>query len=118
MKAIESSAKRARKTKLGEAQLAAVADLFAVLSEPTRLRILQMLQDGPASVGEMVETLEIKQANASKQLGILHQAGVLDREKEGNTVRYAIRMPLVFDLCSLVCNGLRKEAETKLKSLA
>jgi DNA-binding transcriptional ArsR family regulator len=97
--------------------LAAVADLFAVLSEPTRLRILQLLQDGSASVGEIVETLDIKQANASKQLGILHQAGVLAREKAGNSAIYSIRMPLVFDLCGLVCNGLRAEAEEKVKLL-
>ena len=49
--------KRPKKERLREAQLQAVADLFGVLSEPTRLRILQMLQDGPASVGEMVEAL-------------------------------------------------------------
>ena len=118
MKAVQSSPKRTKKEKLGTAQLEAVADLFAVLSEPTRLRILQMLQDGPASVGEIVETLDIKQANASKQLGILLGAGVLGREKAGNSAIYSIRMPLVFDLCGLVCNGLRDEAEAKVKLLS
>jgi len=113
----ESSVKRQKKQKLGESQIQAVAELFSVLSEPTRLRILHLLQDGPASVGEMVEALDIKQANASKQLGILHAAGVLGRERDGNIVRYSIRMPLVFDLCGLVCNGLRQEAEAKLKLL-
>lgn len=111
----ESGSSRRKTEKLGEAQLQAVGELFGVLSEPTRLRILQMLQDGPASVGEIVESLDIKQANASKQLGILHAAGILGREKDGNAVRYSIRMPLVFDLCKLVCNGLRDEAENKLK---
>jgi hypothetical protein len=64
-----------------------------------------------------MDALDIKQANASKQLGILHQAGVLGREKAGNAAIYSIRMPLVFDLCGLVCNGLRAEAEAKLKLL-
>lgn len=118
MKVRESSPKAGKKEKLGEAQLQAVSDLFGVLSEPTRLRILQMLQDGPASVSEIMDALDIKQANASKQLGILHQAGVLGREKAGNSAIYSIRMPLVFDLCGLVCNGLREEAEAKLKLLA
>lgn len=118
MKVRSSSPKREKKEKLGEPQLQAVSDLFGVLSEPTRLRILQLLQDGPASVGEIVDTLGIKQANASKQLGILHQAGVLAREKAGNSAIYSIRMPLVFDLCGLVCDGLRQEAEARLKSLA
>jgi DNA-binding transcriptional ArsR family regulator len=117
MKVRESTRNRAKKEKLGETQLQAVSELFAVLSEPTRLRILQLLQDGSASVSEIMETLDIKQANASKQLGILHQAGVLAREKAGNSAIYSIRMPLVFDLCGLVCNGLRQDAETKLKLL-
>lgn len=118
MEVRRSTLKAQKKEKLGEAQLQAVSDLFAVLSESTRLRILQVLQDGPASVGEIVETLGIKQANASKQLGILHQAGVLAREKAGNLAIYSIRMPLVFDLCGIVCSGLREEAEAKLKLLA
>jgi DNA-binding transcriptional ArsR family regulator len=117
MKVRQSSHRGQKKEKLGEAQLAAVADLFAVLSEPTRLRILQMLQAGPASVGEVVAALGIKQANASKQLGILHAAGVLAREKAGNSAIYSIRMPLVFDLCSLVCTGLREEAVARAKLL-
>ena len=102
---------------LNDGQIQAVAELFAVLSEPTRLRILQMLQAGDATVGEIVESLRIKQANASKQLGILYQSGVLSRQKEGNAVRYSIRMPLVFDVCAVVCDGLRKEAETTAREL-
>jgi DNA-binding transcriptional ArsR family regulator len=107
-----------RKEKLGEEQLQAVAQLFSVLSEPSRLRILQLLQSGPANVGEIVERLDLKQANASKQLGILYQSGILGREKDGNQVRYFIRMSLVFDLCALVCDRLRTEAVHKAKALA
>jgi DNA-binding transcriptional ArsR family regulator len=106
-----------KKTELGEAQLHAVADLFSVLSEPTRLRILQMLQRGPATVGEIMGATGIKQANASKQLGILHRAGVLARQKDGNAVRYWIRLPLVFDLCALVCTSLRKDAAANARLL-
>ena len=107
-----------KKAGLDDDQLQAVAELFTVLSEPTRLRILQMLHDGPASVGEIVLATELKQANASKQLGILHKSGVLAREKDGNLVRYSIRLPLVFDLCTLVCDSLRDEAKTKARLLA
>ena len=115
---VRKPAKNSDAVKLGEAQLEAVAALFGVLSEPTRLRILQLLQEGPATVTEVVRVLGIKQANASKQLGILYQAGVLGREKEGLSVRYSIRMPLVFDLCSLVCGRLKEEAAARAKSLA
>jgi DNA-binding transcriptional ArsR family regulator len=103
---------------LGDAQLQVVADLFATLSEPSRLRILQVLEAGPASVTQIVQATRMKQANVSKQLGILHQAGVLAREKDGNLVRYSIRLPLVFDLCALVCGSLREDARAKAKLLS
>src|SRR4051812_38050072 len=102
---------------MGQEQLEAVAELFGVLSEPARLRILQMLQRGPATVGQIMEQTGLKQANASKHLGILHQAGVLSREKEGTTVRYHIRLPLIFDLCTLVCTGLHEQAASRAKQL-
>ena len=105
------------KKSLDHHQLQAVADLFAVLSEPTRLRILQHLRRAAATVSELVQQLDIKQANASKQLGILHQAGIVARDKDGTQVRYSIRMPLIFDLCALVCDGLRREAEEKARAL-
>ncbi|HEX8910944.1 MAG TPA: metalloregulator ArsR/SmtB family transcription factor [Humisphaera sp.] len=108
--------KVAAKPELGEAQLRAVAELFGVLSEPTRLRVLQVLQRGPATVGEVTAAAGLKQANASKQLGLLYKAGVLARAQEGNAVRYSIRMPLVNRLCALVCEGLREEAIERAKA--
>ena len=98
-------------------QLQAVADLFAVLSEPSRLRILQVLQKGPASVGEIAEQTGFKQANASKQLGILTAGGLLSRRQEGNRVVYSIALPLVFDLCELVCTGIAAQATAYAEAL-
>ena len=103
---------------LGAQQLRAVADLFGVLSEPSRLRILQILQDRPASVGELVEKSGLKQANASKQLGILLSAGVIARQQEGNRAIYSIVMPLVFDLCHLVCDSVAKQAVERAAALS
>lgn len=102
---------------LGAQQLQAVADLFTVLSEPSRLRILQILQEGAASVGELVERSGLKQANASKQLGILLSAGVIDRQQEGNRAIYSIAMPMVFDLCRLVCDSVAKQAAERAAAL-
>jgi len=95
---------------LDDNQLSAVADLFSTLSEPSRLRILQILQHSPASVGEIVEQTAFKQANVSKQLGILQSAGVISRRQDGNRAIYSIEMPLVFELCELVCRGVAQHA--------
>jgi DNA-binding transcriptional ArsR family regulator len=94
-----------------------VADLFGVLAEPTRLRILQHLEAGPATVSQLIDALGLKQANASKQLGIMHRAGLLEREKDGTSVRYRIRMPLVMKLCELVCGELHREAMKRVRLL-
>jgi DNA-binding transcriptional ArsR family regulator len=93
-----------------ERQFAAVARLFAVLAEPMRLRILRRLETGPAAVGEIVADLGTTQANVSKHLKVLHDAGLLARRREGNLVRYAIDDLLVFDLCGLVCDKLARDA--------
>lgn len=95
---------------LGERQLESVADLFAALAEPSRLRIIQVLQAGPASVGEIVEQTGFKQANVSKQLRMLLDSGVIARRQDGNRAIYSIAMPLVFDLCNLVCQGIARQA--------
>jgi DNA-binding transcriptional ArsR family regulator len=95
---------------LTEAQLQAVAELFQVLSEPTRLRIVQLLQQGPASVGQIVKQLGQKQANISKQLSILLHAGIVRRQQQGTRAIYSIAMPLVLELCHLVCAHVAEQA--------
>lgn len=107
---------RKRTRPMPDSQLEAVARLFAVLAEPTRLCILRFLQDGPASVNQIMAAVGLKQANTSRQLGILRNAGVLERNKDKNLVRYSIRMPLIFDLCDLVCHRLRQDALTNAKA--
>lgn len=102
---------------LSDAQLAAVAELFDVLSEPSRLRILRVLHDGPCDVGRIVEASDFKQANVSKQLGVLLSSGVVTRRQEGNRAIYSIALPMVFDLCELVCKGVAQEAEARAAAL-
>ncbi len=102
---------------LDRGSLEAVARLFAVLAEPTRLAILQELKEGPRAVSELGERLGAKQANISKQLGILHAAGLLARARDGNLVRYSVAEPMIFELCELVCGKLRRDAERQLDAL-
>jgi DNA-binding transcriptional ArsR family regulator len=97
--------------KLGPEQLEAIAGLFAVLAEPTRLAILQALRRGGRSVGSLVAELDARQANISKQLGLLYAAGLLSRERHGNEVHYSIRDAMIFELCRLVCGKLQRDAE-------
>lgn len=84
-----------------------VAQRFRVLGEPMRIRIVDHLRDGSATVTELRAALGISQQNASKHLGVLHSAGIVSRTKEGTSVRYAIADESVFALCEQVCGGLR-----------
>jgi DNA-binding transcriptional ArsR family regulator len=86
-----------------------IAARFRLLGEPMRIRILDTLRGGPASVGELAGTLETTQQNVSKHLGALHGAGIVAREKDGNRVMYSIADPGVFELCEHVCGGLRRQ---------
>jgi DNA-binding transcriptional ArsR family regulator len=109
--------KRGNHKPLEGEQLKAVAELFVVLSEESRLRIVQILQTGPASVGELVDRSGMKQANVSKQLGILQSAGIIARRQDGNRAIYSIKMPMVFKLCDLVCRGMAQQAAERAAAL-
>lgn len=95
-----------------------VARRFRMLGEPLRLRILQVLEQGEHSVGEVTDALSANQSNISKQLQALHDAGLLTRRREGNSIYYSIADPVVFKLCELVCKGAEEDARTKLSVIA
>ena len=88
-----------------------IAQRFRVLGEPMRIRLLDRLRAGEASVGELQAALGASQQNLSKHLGILHDAGMVSRAKHGNRSVYAISDPGVFELCDQVCGGLRRQLQ-------
>ena len=101
----------AKKQKMSTAQLEAVGRLFAVLSEPSRLVLLQVLHNGPLTVSELVEASGMKQANVSKHLGVLHDHRLVKRQREGISIRYEIADPMIFALCNLVCGKMQRDVK-------
>ena len=96
---------------LPDALVELIAQRFRVIGEPMRIRLLDQLRDGPMTVNELTDAVGATQQNVSKHLGVLAQAGIVGREKDGNRVRCFIADQTVFDLCELVCGGLRDQAE-------
>ncbi len=86
-----------------------IAQRFRVIGEPMRIRILDRLCDGEATVQELTEALGASQQNISKHLGVLHQAGIVGRRKERNHVYYTIADESVLSLCEQVCGGLSRQ---------
>jgi DNA-binding transcriptional ArsR family regulator len=88
-----------------------IAQRFRVIGEPMRIRLLDHLRNGSATVGELRDALGASQQNVSKHLSVLHQAGIVRREKRGNHAVYSIADASVFDLCEQVCGGLRRRID-------
>jgi DNA-binding transcriptional ArsR family regulator len=101
--------------KLDSLQLERVANLFRAFAESTRLAIVQELKSGELSVSEIVDRLTTSQANVSKQLKLLYDAGIVSRRKQGTQVLYQIADPMVFELCGLVCDKLNRDALKPVK---
>ncbi len=94
---------------LPEPLIELVAQRFRVLGEPMRIKLLDRLRDGEATVGELQAALGASQQNVSKHLGILNQAGMVTRTKSGNHALFSISDPSVFELCDQVCGGVRRQ---------
>ncbi|HBB35112.1 MAG TPA: transcriptional regulator [Cyanobacteria bacterium UBA8803] len=92
-----------------------VSEYFSILSEPMRLRILNLLREGEKCVQELVEATETSQANVSKHLKVMLQAGILSRRAEGTSAYYKVEDELIFELCNLVCDRLATRIEEQAR---
>jgi DNA-binding transcriptional ArsR family regulator len=86
-----------------------IARRFRVIGEPMRIRLLDRLRDGEATVGELSEALSASQQNISKHLAVLADVGILGRRKEGNHVYYRVVDEGVFALCEAVCGSVQQQ---------
>ena len=85
-----------------------LARYFRALSEPIRLKILDTLREQPANVGQLTALLGCSQANVSKHLAVLTEAGLVEREARGTAAYYRFADPEVYALCDLVCGQVAR----------
>jgi DNA-binding transcriptional ArsR family regulator len=84
-----------------------VARRFALLGDPTRLRIVRILDErGGCTVGEIAAAAGTSAANASQHLGRLMLGGVAARTRDGQAVRYRITDGSIEQLCRIVCDSM------------
>lgn len=74
------------------------AELFKALGHPARVRALEVLTEGERTVSELQPLVGIESSHLSQQLGVLRRAGLVATRREGATVVYALKDPLVADL--------------------
>jgi DNA-binding transcriptional ArsR family regulator len=102
---------------LSPAALSLMAEFFKVLSEVSRLQIVCCLKSGAKNVTEIIEATDLGQANVSKHLKILTQAGIVAREQVAVCVYYRIDNPILFGMCDLVYDSLLQQAQQQNQQL-
>lgn len=87
-----------------------IAERLKSLADPTRLAILHLVQRGEKRVCDILAEIGGSQANISKHLGVLRQAGFVTCRREGVSVYYSVADPSVFQICRAICDGIEKLA--------
>lgn len=89
-----------------------VARRFRVLGDTTRLSLVrEIMMAGELSIGALAESAGASQANVSKHLRILSDAGILSRRRDGTTVYVSIGDSSISGLCDIVCDRLQQQSE-------
>jgi DNA-binding transcriptional ArsR family regulator len=91
-----------------------IAEKFRMLADPTRLAILRTLMAGERNVTQVIDETGRNQANVSKHLKMLAEAGLVVRRKDGLQVFYKVADPLVERLCKLVCETIAEDAREEM----
>lgn len=89
-----------------------IAAVLKAMGDPVRLRILYELQSAELCVGELVDRLGCSQANVSKHLSVLRNAGLIDSAHSGTTHYYKVTDPLVASVCGSVCDSVERRLRT------
>jgi DNA-binding transcriptional ArsR family regulator len=89
-----------------------VAELFAVLSTPIRLKIISAVCNGERNVSELLSEIDTTQPNMSQHLNTLYRSGVLAKRREGTQMYYRLQSERVATLCRAVCTQVAIELES------
>ena len=88
-----------------------VARFFSAFAVPMRLKILNALRSGERNVGDLASALGSGQANMSKHLRLLAEAGLIEKSTRGTSAFYRIADPRIYRLCDLVCDQIGRRLE-------
>lgn len=85
------------------------ADIFQALAHPTRIAIIELLQNGELSAGDLMGKLGMEQANISQHLAILRAKLIVVNRKVGNQVFYSVRDPIIVEVLTLMRQYFQKQ---------
>lgn len=93
------------------------ADIFQALAHPTRIAIIELLERGELSAGELIEKLGMEQANVSQHLAVLRGKQLVVNRKAGNQVFYSVRDPIINKVLALMRSYFQKHLKEALELL-
>ena len=88
-----------------------VAELFALLSTPIRLKIISSLCRGEKNVSQLLSEIDTTQPNMSQHLSTLYRAGVLGKRRDSTQIYYRLESERVATLCRAVCTQVAMELD-------
>lgn len=94
------------------------AELFKTLGHPARIRILEVLSDGPRSVSELQPDVGIEASHLSQQLAVLRRAGVVRSVRDGASMIYSISDPKIMELLAVAKEFLTTSLQEASELLA
>jgi len=92
------------------------ADILKALAHPVRVRVFETIADGEKTVGELVAMLGEKEANTSRHLAVLRNAGIVATRKDGLNVYYSNRMPCLIPMLACVNQAVCAMADEHMKA--
>ncbi len=95
-----------------------MAQRFAALADVNRLRILQRLRQGEATVNQLAQELGLSQPNTSAHLAVLRASRLVVVFRRGKNAFYRLADDMTLSLCEIVCGSVRKEFEQMSHLLA
>ncbi|SRR6266481_285678 len=93
------------------------ADIFQALGHPTRIAILELLEEGELSAGILIEKLGMEQANVSQHLAVLRTKQIVINRKAGNQVFYSVRDPIILKVLALMRRYFHKHLKEAIDML-
>jgi ArsR family transcriptional regulator len=99
---------------VSDAVFESVAELFALLAAPIRLRIIRALCQGEKNVSQLLAEIQTTQPNMSQHLATLYRAGVLGKRRDSTQIYYCLQSERVAMLCRAVCTQVALEIDGQI----
>lgn len=84
-----------------------MTDVFSALAHPVRREVLRLLRAGPMTAGALSDQFEVAKPTMSRHFATLKDAGLIQAEKDGNSIRYRLNVSVADEALSMIMDLLQ-----------